>query len=62
MHLLEENVNKLAEPNENSSIFIEWRLTYFDSLYFEVGLIEHINYNLTRSIVINIMAAKQNHK
>ena len=62
MHLLEENINKLVEPNENSSNFIEWTVTYLDSLYFEVGFIENINYILTRSIVINIMAAKQNHK
>ena len=58
MHLLEENINKLVEPNENSSNFIEWTVTYLDSLYFEVGFIENINYILTRSIVINIMAAK----
>ena len=62
MHLLEENINKLVEPNENSSNFIEWTVTYLDSLYFEVGFIENINYILTRSTVINIMAAKQNHK
>ena len=58
MHLLEENINKLVEPNENSSNFIEWTVTYLDSLYFEVGFVENINYILTRSIVINIMAAK----